>query len=58
VVQVVKAVLGTWFRGWFSSEVFDGGQSGRDFVKREDFEKFTEDATEGNTPLLDECANA
>ena len=30
VVDVAKAVLETGFRGWFSTEVFDGGPSGRD----------------------------
>ena len=29
VVDVAKAVLGTGFRGWFSTEVFDGKEKGR-----------------------------
>jgi sugar phosphate isomerase/epimerase len=28
VVEVVKAVLGTGFRGWFSTEVFDSKEDG------------------------------
>ena len=29
VVDVVKAVLGTGYRGWFSTEVFDGKEKGQ-----------------------------
>lgn len=57
VVQVVKAVLATGFRGWFSTEVFDGGVTGVDFVKPEGFEAFAKGAMESHGRLLDECAN-
>jgi sugar phosphate isomerase/epimerase len=57
VVQVAKAVLSTGFRGWFSTEVFDGGPGGRDFVKQEGFESFAKGAMESHRRLLDECAD-
>jgi sugar phosphate isomerase/epimerase len=57
VLQVAKAVLGTGFRGWFSTEVFDGGVTGVDFVKREGFEAFAKGAMESHGRLLDECAD-
>lgn len=57
VAQVAKAVLSTGFRGWFCMEVFDGGPSGRDFIKEEEFENFANGAMGSYKHLLDECAD-
>jgi sugar phosphate isomerase/epimerase len=57
VVQVAKAVLSTGFRGWFSTEVFDGGPGGRDFVKPEAFESFAKGAMGSHKRLLNECVD-
>lgn len=57
VVQVAKAVLSTGFRGWFSTEVFDGGPAGRDFVEPEAFESFAKGAMESHQRLLDQCVD-
>jgi len=55
VTQVVKAVLRTGFRGWFSMEVFDAGLEGKAFARSEEFEGFCKGAMESYRHLLDEC---
>ncbi len=54
VVDVTKAVLGTGFRGWFSMEIFDGGEDGKG--KEYDFEEFAKRAMGSCRRLLEECA--
>jgi len=54
VVQVVKAVLKTGFRGYFSMEIFDGGREGKG--KEYDLQVFAKEAMQSHQKLLEECA--
>ncbi|KAF2031762.1 xylose isomerase-like protein [Setomelanomma holmii] len=54
IVQVVKAVLQTGFRGWFSYEVFDGGADGK--RKDVDIVAYAQAAKNVHTRLLAESA--
>lgn len=56
-MQVAKAVLGTGFRGSFSTEISDGRPEGRNFVKPERFGSFAMAAYESHKRLLYECAD-
>lgn len=55
VVDFIKAVLGTGFRGWFSYEIFDSGPDG----KGKDYEMggFAKEAFATQERLLKECAS-
>ncbi|KAA8577196.1 hypothetical protein EYC84_007190 [Monilinia fructicola] len=58
IVEVARAVLGTGFRGWFSTEVFDGGANGKwTGIENLDLEAFCKGAMEGHKKLLEECGN-
>ena len=57
VVDVVKAVLQTGFRGWFSMEVFDGGPSGQD-QEWKDMPKYTKKAMRSYERVLQEAADS
>ncbi|PQE31088.1 3-dehydroshikimate dehydratase protein [Rutstroemia sp. NJR-2017a WRK4] len=58
VVEVARAVLGTGFRGWFSMEVFDGGEDGKwETQSVKDIEGFCKGAMESHKKLLEECAS-
>lgn len=54
VVEVAKAVLKTGFRGWFSYEIFDGGEDGTG--KEYELEPFAQDAMDTQKKLLEACA--
>lgn len=60
-MEVVRAVLGTGFRGWFSMEVFDGGSDGKwngagdADGEKGDLKAFCKGAMEGHRRLLEEC---
>jgi len=54
IVDVVKAVLQTGFRGWFSYEVFDGGPQGKG--KEVDIVAYARAAKNVQARLLAECA--
>ncbi len=64
VVQVVKAVLGTGFRGWFSMEIFDSGADKkarpgtgqREGMAEDEMAVFCKGAMESHNRLLEECA--
>ena len=60
VTQVAQAVLNTGFRGWFSMEVFDGGQDGKGRAWEEDgeLERYAKEAMKSHYKLLDECRSA
>ena len=53
VVQFTKAVLKTGFRGWFSTEVFDGGPDGID-TEWNDLDGYAKKAMEAHKRLLQE----
>ncbi len=53
VVDVTTAVLRTGFRGWFSTEVFDGGPDGKGI--RYVFEEFAQKAEAAHRRLLESC---
>lgn len=53
VVEVTKAVLKTGFRGWFSYEVFDGGEDGKG--KEYELDEFAKEAMETQKKLLEAC---
>lgn len=55
VVDFAKAVLETGFRGWFSTEVFDGGPSGQD-QEWKDMPGYTKKAMQAHERLLREIA--
>ena len=57
VVDVVKAVLKTGFRGWLSVEIFDGGPEGKGKAD-DDMTAFAKQAMELLNKLLQECADA
>lgn len=54
VVDVARAVLRTGFRGWFSYEVFDGGEDGKNTDV--DIVAYAVAARNVHTRLLEECA--
>lgn len=56
VVDVTKAVLQTGFRGWLSTEVFDGGPEGKD-QEWKDMGAYTEKAMRAHERLLREAAD-
>ena len=53
IVNVAKAILKTGFRGWFSTEVFDGGPEGQD-QEWNDMPGFTKKAMKAHERLLQE----
>ena len=54
VVAFTKAVLKTGFRGWFSTEVFDGGPDGTD-NEWKDLPGYAKKAMAAHKRLLDEA---
>lgn len=58
VVQVVKAVLATGYRGWFSTEIFDGGKDGKGKQQSDqaDLKIVARRAMDAHQRLLEECA--
>lgn len=54
-MEVMRAVLRTGFRGWFSMEIFDGGPGGNE-TGEGDVREMASDAMEGHVQLLDSCA--
>lgn len=54
VVDVVKAVLKTGFRGWFSMEIFDGGPDGKG--RSYDINAFARQSMRSMQRLLEACA--
>lgn len=56
VARVARAVLETGFRGWFSYEVFDGGDDGKGIEY--DLKEYAQKAAEAQRKLLEECAQA
>ena len=54
IVPMVKAVLETGFRSWFSMEIFDGGKDGKG-KEVKDLEEFAKQAMESNKRLLKEA---
>ncbi len=57
VTDVVRAVLRTGFRGWFSMEVFDGGPQGDDQVWK-DMSGYAKKAMQSHKRLLEEVAES
>ncbi|KAI9674412.1 MAG: hypothetical protein M1817_001750 [Caeruleum heppii] len=56
VVEVTRAVLRTGFRGWLSTEIFDGGRDGKG-LDYEDMDVVAKEAMEAHGRLMDECAD-
>ena len=56
VIEVTKAVLGTGFRGWFSTEVFDGGNDGKgkDESAESDLKEVARRAMKAHEKLMEE----
>lgn len=57
VTGFAKAVLQTGFRGWFSTEVFDGGPTGED-QEWKDMSAFTKKAMQAHERLLREITDS
>jgi sugar phosphate isomerase/epimerase len=55
IVPMVKAVLETGFRSWFSMEIFDGGEDGKG-KEVKDLEEFAKKAMESNKRLIKEAS--
>ena len=53
MIDVAKAVLETGFRGWFSTEVFDGGPDGQDQGWK-DMPAYTKKSMKSHEQLLQE----
>ncbi|GFF22724.1 3-dehydroshikimate dehydratase [Aspergillus udagawae] len=55
IEEVTRAVLKTGFRGWFSMEIFDGGNQGKG--KKYDMIPYAKNAMESMQELLKNCAD-
>ncbi|RHZ47694.1 sugar phosphate isomerase/epimerase family protein [Aspergillus thermomutatus] len=55
IEEVTRAVLRTGFRGWFSMEIFDGGNQGKG--KKYDMIPYAKQAMESMQKLLKNCAD-
>jgi sugar phosphate isomerase/epimerase len=56
IMPMVKAVLDTGFRSWFSMEIFDGGEDGKG-KKVDDLESFAKKAMDSHKRLVKEASD-